>query len=174
MSVSSTSPPAVHALATEASQLRLTATCLTSALELVCAHSDESIETHHHHYEDWAPAQDSLEEYVVRVAAKSHASPASLIAVAMLLDRWRSRNPGQCQLATTNVRKLFLAGLRVATKMLELRTVHNDSFAAAAGIPTSTMGEIEACFLHEMDFNVHVLPAAYLQYAALFNAVGGC
>uniref|UniRef100_A0A7S1LP82 Cyclin n=1 Tax=Neobodo designis TaxID=312471 RepID=A0A7S1LP82_NEODS len=151
-------------------EFRAVAAVVADALERVTASAEPKVADFYEHYGEWAPLKVSLRTAIDTLADGTFVSPASLVAACVLLDRWCDHRPGVLQITRSNVYKLLVASLRVASKALELRTVNNGRFASAAGLPTSTVNELESRFIEELSFNVGILHCDFFRYSDKVHA----
>lgn len=106
-----------------------------------------------------------VEDYVHRIAEYTYISPSSLIAALIFLDRLSARH-STLVFTTLNIFKLFFVAVRVASKVVELRTLNNRNFASVGGISNRHLNDLEARFLIDMRFDLFLVPREFALYAA--------
>ena len=112
--------------------------------------------------------QISLEDYVWRVADHTYTSPATILSSFIYLDRLMHRY--HLLITDINCYKLFFVSIRVASKVLELRTLNNKNFAGIGGITNKHLNELEALFIGLLDFEVFISPLEFQRYASRLHA----
>lgn len=121
-------------------------------------------DTRYTHYETNAVPGIQIEDYVHRLAEYTYISPATLVAALVFLDRMCVRHT-TLLITNLNVFKLFFVAVRVASKVVELRTLNNKNFASVGGISNRHLNELEAKFLIDMRFDLYVQPREFYLYA---------
>jgi hypothetical protein len=105
-----------------------------------------------------------IEDYVHRLAEYTYISPATLVAALIFLDRLCVRHT-TLLITNLNVFKLFFVAVRVASKVVDLRTLNNKNFAAVGGISNRHLNDLEAKFLIDMRFDLYIQPREFFLYA---------
>ena len=105
-----------------------------------------------------------MEDYVARFADYTYISPSTLLAALIFLDRLASRHP-TLLFTPLNVYKLFFVAVRVASKVVDLRTLSNKNFAHVGGISNRHLNELEAQFLIDIRFDLYLTPGEFHSYA---------
>jgi hypothetical protein len=101
---------------------------------------------------------------VHRLAEYTYISPATLVAALIFLDRLCVRH-NALLVTQLNVFKLFFVAVRVASKVVDLRTLNNKNFAAVGGISNRHLNDLEAKFLIDMRFDLYIQPREFFLYA---------
>ena len=114
-------------------------------------------------YETNAVPGIQIEDYVHRLAEYTYISPATLIASLIFLDRLCVRHT-TLLITNLNVFKLFFVAVRVASKVVDLRTLNNKNFAAVGGISNRHLNDLEAKFLIDMRFDLYIQPREFYLY----------
>ncbi len=126
--------------------------------------SGASIDSQFAIYNTPAVPNITLEAYVTRVAQNGFISPATLVTALILLDRLISHYP-RLAIAPLNVYKFFFVACRVASKVVEIRTLNNKNFAPIGGLDLMQLNTLEATFLKDIKFDLYVDPKEFLLYA---------
>ena len=105
-----------------------------------------------------------MDAYVHRIAEYTYISPSTMLSSLILMDRLLRRHP-KLYLTLRNVYKLFFVATRVASKVVDLRSLNNKNFANIGGISNRNLNELEAHFLVDMHFDFFLSPGEFQQYA---------
>jgi len=105
----------------------------------------------------------AMEDYVQRIADNAFMSPASLIVAMIFVDRVLARH-SDLSLTELNVYKLFFVACRIASKVVEVRTLSNKNFAPIGGVDLRHLNDLEAKFLIDIRFDVYVQPKEFVLY----------
>ena len=111
-----------------------------------------------------------IEDYVAQLANKTCTSPSTLLAALVFLDRLTSRHP-TLLLTQLNIFKLFFVAVRVASKVVDLRTLNNRNFAHVGGIQCRHLNDLEAKFLIDIRFDLYLPPREFQLYAQRITPV---
>ncbi|CAG9574661.1 putative cyclin 11 [Leishmania major strain Friedlin] len=103
---------------------------------------------------------------LTRFAEYTYISVSTLLASVIYLDRLCLRHP-RLLLTTRNIEKLLVAAVRVASKIVDLRSVNNKNFASVFSVPVQDMNELESEFLKLMNFDFFLSPKEFNNYAHL-------
>ncbi|CBZ27519.1 putative cyclin 11 [Leishmania mexicana MHOM/GT/2001/U1103] len=103
---------------------------------------------------------------LTRFAEYTYISVSTLLASVIYLDRLCLRHP-RLLLTTRNIEKLLVAAVRVASKVVDLRSVNNKNFASVFSVPVQNMNELESEFLKLMSFDFFLSPKEFNNYAHL-------
>ncbi|GET89037.1 cyclin 11, putative [Leishmania tarentolae] len=103
---------------------------------------------------------------LTRFAEYTYISVSTLLAAIIYLDRLCLRHP-RLLLTTRNIEKLLVAAVRVASKVVDLRSVNNKNFASVFSVPVQDMNELESEFLKLMCFDFFLSPKEFNNYAHL-------
>lgn len=109
-----------------------------------------------------------VEDYVHRIAEYTYISPATMVAALMLLDRLSARFP-KLLFSQLNIFKLFFVAVRVASKVVDLRTLNNKNFASVGGVSNRHLNDLEAKFLVDLKFDLFLSPNEFFHYATRLN-----
>jgi len=104
-----------------------------------------------------------IEEYVWRIVEYSYTSPATLLTSLIYLDRLMTRY--DALMTPMNIYKLFFISVRIASKVIDLRTLNNKNFANIGGINNKSLNELEASFIILLQFDVFVSPVEFKRYS---------
>lgn len=114
-------------------------------------------------YETNSVPNIQIEDYVHRIAEYTYISPATLVGALIYLDRMSLRHP-TLLFTTLNIFKLFFVAVRVASKVVDLRTLNNRNFASVGGISNRHLNDLEAKFLIDIRFDLYVAPREFFLY----------
>ncbi|CAM42370.1 putative cyclin 11 [Leishmania braziliensis MHOM/BR/75/M2904] len=103
---------------------------------------------------------------LTRFAEYTYISVSTLLSAVIYLDRLCLRHP-RLLLTTRNIEKLLVAAVRIASKVVDLRSVNNKNFASVFSVPVQDMNELESEFLKLMSFDVFLSPKEFNNYAHL-------
>ncbi|KAG5477845.1 hypothetical protein LSCM1_05147 [Leishmania martiniquensis] len=103
---------------------------------------------------------------LTRFAEYTYISVSTLLSAVIYLDRLCLRHP-RLLLTTRNIEKLLVASVRVASKVVDLRSVNNKNFASVFSVPVHDMNELESEFLKLMSFDFFLSPKEFNNYAHL-------
>ena len=114
-------------------------------------------------YETNAVPAIRIDDYVQRIAEYTYISPATLISSLIVLERLATRHP-TLLFSMLNVYKLFFVAVRIASKVVDLRTLNNKNFAPVGGISNRHLNDIEARMLIDLRFDLYISPAEFRAY----------
>jgi hypothetical protein len=114
-------------------------------------------------YETNSVPNIQIEDYVHRIAEYTYISPATLVAALIYLDRLTLRHPSLL-FTLLNIFKLFFVAVRVASKVVDLRTLNNKNFASVGGISNRHLNDLEAKFLIDIRFDLYVSAREFFLY----------
>ncbi|KPI84320.1 cyclin 11 putative (CYC11) [Leptomonas seymouri] len=101
-----------------------------------------------------------------RFAEYTYISPSTLLSAMIYLDRLCLLHP-RLLLTSRNIEKLLVAAVRVASKVVDLRSVNNKNFANVFSIMIQDMNDLESEFLKLMDFDFFLSSKEFNSYARL-------
>ncbi|RNF21814.1 cyclin-dependent protein kinase [Trypanosoma conorhini] len=102
-------------------------------------------------------------EYMHRIVEYTFVSPSVLLVACIYLDRLLTRR-ASLLLTNHNVFKLFAAATRVASKVMDARTVSNKSFARVCGLRNTEMNFLESRFMRVVELDLYVSAAEFYSY----------
>lgn len=105
-----------------------------------------------------------IEDYVHRIAEYTFISPSSMLSALILLDRLSARF-STLVFSRINIFKLFFVAVRVASKVVDLRTLNNKNFSSVGGVSNRQLNDLEARFLIDLKFDLLISPGEFFQYA---------
>jgi hypothetical protein len=108
-----------------------------------------------------------------RFAEYTYISPSTLLSSVIYLDRLCLRHP-RLLLTSRNIEKLLVAAVRVASKVVDLRSVNNKNFANVFSLMIQDMNDLESEFLKLMGFDFFLSPKEFNNYAHLVQLSGTC
>eukprot|EP00760_Papus_ankaliazontas_P038144 PhM_4_TR8884/c0_g1_i1/m.13954 len=129
---------------------------------LVVKSSGDTTDPQFKAFETSQKPQITVEEYVWRIAEYTYTSPSTLLTALVFLDRLMSRY--DLLLTLMNMYKLFFVAVRVASKVVDLRTLNNKNFAGIGGINNKHLNDLEALFITLLHFDVFVSPVEFQRY----------
>jgi hypothetical protein len=115
------------------------------------------------YYETNAAPAITLDVYVQRIAEYTYISPSTLLVSLIILDRLAGRHP-TLLFTMLNVYKMFFVAVRIASKIVDLRTLNNKNFAPVGGISNRHLNDIEARMLIDLRFDLYVSPHDFRAY----------
>lgn len=121
-------------------------------------------------YETTALPSIQVEDYVHRIAEYTYISPSSMVSALILLDRLTQRFPS-LYFTQLNIYKLFFVAVRVASKVVDLRTLNNKNFASVGGVSNRHLNDLEARFVIDLHFDVLITPGEFHQFAAKLQPI---
>jgi hypothetical protein len=114
-------------------------------------------------YDTSAVPSINMEDYLARVASNTFISPSSMVVALIFLDRVLARHK-DLVLNQLNIYKLFFVACRVASKVVEVRTLSNKNFAPVGGVDLRHLNDLESKFLIDIRFDVYVQPSEFIHY----------
>lgn len=116
----------------------------------------------------------TLEAYATRIAQNGFMSPASMVTALIFLDRLAGHFP-QLVYTPLNVYKLYFVACRIASKVVEIRTLNNKNFAPIGGVDLAQLNALEAAFLKDVRFDLFVSPQEFIAYCnEVLRIATGC
>ncbi len=115
------------------------------------------------HYDTISLPPISIDDYVRHIANSTCISPSSLISALIVLDRLAGRHP-TLLFTSYNIYKLFLVATRIASKVVEFKTLCNREFAAHGGLTNAALNQLEARMLVDLGFQLMILESDYNVY----------
>ncbi|KPA79287.1 cyclin 11 putative (CYC11) [Leptomonas pyrrhocoris] len=101
-----------------------------------------------------------------RFAEYTYISPSTLLSAVIYLDRLCLLHP-RLLLTSRNIEKLLVASVRVASKVVDLRSVNNKNFSSVFSLMVQDMNDLESEFLKLMGFDFFLSPMEFSNYAHL-------
>ncbi|EAN87457.1 hypothetical protein C3747_11g79 [Trypanosoma cruzi] len=105
----------------------------------------------------------SFSGYVNRIVEYTYVSPSVLLIACLYIDRLLSRKPSLF-LTKLNIFKLFASATRVASKVMDTRTLSNKNFASICGVRNSEMNCLEAHFIRFLELDLYVQAEEFYRY----------
>ncbi|EKF39591.1 hypothetical protein MOQ_000177, partial [Trypanosoma cruzi marinkellei] len=105
----------------------------------------------------------SFSGYVNRIVEYTYVSPSVLLIACLYIDRLLSRK-SSLFLTKLNIFKLFASATRVASKVMDTRTLSNKNFASICGIRNSEMNCLEAHFIRCLELDLYVRAEEFYKY----------
>lgn len=104
-----------------------------------------------------------FDDYVHRIAEYTYISPATMVAAVIFLDRLCEKYPSLL-LTERNIFKLFFVAVRVASKVVDLRSLNNKNFASVGGVGNKHLNDLEETFLKHLRFDFFLSPTEFFEY----------
>lgn len=111
----------------------------------------------------------SLHDYIQLIVDQTYVSPSVLLVACLYIDRLLFRNTSLL-LSSLNVFKLLAISTRVASKVMDTRTLNNKNFAKACSMSNTELTFLESHFIRCLDFELYVSAAEFYAYADCFVA----
>ncbi|RNF09921.1 cyclin-dependent protein kinase [Trypanosoma rangeli] len=105
----------------------------------------------------------TFSEYVHRIVEYTYVSPSVLLIACLYIDRLLTHK-ASLVLTKHNIFKLFAVATRVASKVMDTRTLSNKNFARICGIRNSEMNFLEAHFMRVIELDLYVPPEEFYSY----------
>nr|GMD31672.1 Cyclin-U2-2 [Ipomoea batatas] len=105
----------------------------------------------------------TIESYLERVFRYTGAGPSVYVVAYVYLDRFCHLHP-QFRIGPTNVHRLLITTIMVASKYVEDMNYRNSYFARVGGLTTMEMNKLEVEFLFLMRFKLHVNVSVFHSY----------
>lgn len=109
-----------------------------------------------------------LEDYIHRTGEYTYISPSSMLAAVIFLDRLCERYP-LLTLTNQNIFKLFFVSVRIASKIVDLRSLNNKNFASVGGVGNRHLNDLEDGFLKYIKFDLFLSPQEFSEYSRRLN-----
>lgn len=106
-----------------------------------------------------------------RLANYTYLSPSSMMGGIIYLDRFCQNYPG-FRITRHNIGKLLVTSVRVANKVIDLRSVNNLNFANAFAVSLVEMNKMEERFLKLIAFDLFISPMEFNTYAKTIQPPG--
>jgi hypothetical protein len=116
-------------------------------------------------YDTSAVPQIQIDDYVQRIAECTYISPATMLGALVTMDRLLGRHP-TLMLSALNIFKIFFVAVRIASKVIDIRTLNNRNFASVGGTSLRHLNEMECRMLCDLQFDLYIAPRDILQYAS--------
>ncbi|XP_019446963.1 PREDICTED: cyclin-U2-1-like [Lupinus angustifolius] len=105
----------------------------------------------------------TIESYLERIFKYTRAGPSVYVVAYVYIDRFCHNNPG-FWINATNVHRLLITTIMVASKYVEDMNYRNSYFAKVGGLTTKELNELELEFLFMMGFKLHVNVSVFESY----------
>lgn len=118
---------------------------------------------------DFTPVNAKMEldlpDFVRNVVQYFYCSEAAFLVALIYMDRLERCNP-KLRVNQFNVRRLFLASVIIACKVLDDQVCRNSYYAQVSGIDLKTLNQMEAGILRELHYRTYVNPDDYYAITA--------
>lgn len=115
-------------------------------------------------YDTVAAPSISIQQYVRRIVDFTYVSPSTLLCSVILMDRL-SRSFPLLLYTPVNIFKLFFVAVRIASKVIDLRSLNNKNFASVGGVSNKHLNDLEARMLMDLRFNLYISQQEFVVYA---------
>ncbi|KAL5571615.1 hypothetical protein UlMin_021212 [Ulmus minor] len=105
----------------------------------------------------------TVESYLERIFRYTRAGPSVYVIAYVYIDRFCQNNPG-FRINPTNVHRLLITTIMVASKYVEDMNYRNSYFARVGGLTTDELNKMELDFLFLMSFKLHVNVSVFESY----------
>ncbi|KAK1283279.1 Cyclin-U1-1 [Acorus calamus] len=144
-------------------------TALSQVLERLIARNDDLLE-------EWIGGDDALHgfrgakapgisvaKYLERMHRFTSCSPSCFVVAFAYVDRLVHLHPGS-RVVSTNVHRLIVTGVLIASKVLDDLHDSNQFFARVGGVTKREMNRMELEMLFLLDFKVSLSPSVFKTY----------
>ncbi|KAJ4800228.1 Cyclin-U2-1 [Rhynchospora pubera] len=107
----------------------------------------------------------SIQSFLERVFRYAHAAPPVYVVAYVYMDRLCQFNQG-LHIVSTNVHRLLITSIMVASKFVEDLNYCNSYFAKIGGLSTAELNSLEMNFLFLMGFRLNVSPSIFESYCS--------
>ncbi|AAZ13398.1 CYC2-like cyclin, putative [Trypanosoma equiperdum] len=114
-------------------------------------------------FESAVPPPFTLLHYVQMLANHTFVSPSVLVAACLYTDRFIEQW-SDLRLTLNNVFKIFLTAVRVANKILDIRVLNNEDFAAVGGVSNPELNAMEKIFTWGLRFDLYISSTEFDRY----------
>ncbi|XP_052170796.1 cyclin-U2-1-like [Diospyros lotus] len=117
----------------------------------------------------------TIQSYLERIFRYTRAGPSVYVVAYVYIDRFCQIHP-QFRISASNVHRLLITTIMVASKYVEDMNYRNSYFARVGGITTKEMNRLELEFLFLMGFKLHVNVSVFESYCCHLErevSVGG-
>ncbi|KAL9429960.1 hypothetical protein AB3S75_025361 [Citrus x aurantiifolia] len=105
----------------------------------------------------------TIQSYLERIFRYTKAGPSVYVVAYVYIDRFCQANPG-FRIHATNVHRLLITTIMVASKNVEDLNYRNSYFARVGGLETNELNKLELDFLFLMGFKMHVNVSVFESY----------
>lgn len=106
----------------------------------------------------------TVQDYLKRIVKYTYASPSALMVACLYMDRLLCRIPSLL-FHSFNCLKLILSSVRIASKVLDTRSLNNKDFAVVGGISNDELNKLEVLFAERLEFDLYVSPEEFYDYS---------
>ncbi|KAF7825299.1 cyclin-U2-1-like [Senna tora] len=105
----------------------------------------------------------TIQSYLERIFRYTRAGPSVYVVAYVYIDRFCHNNP-EFRINASNVHRLLITTIMVASKYVEDMNYRNSYFARVGGLKTNELNELEVEFLFLMGFKLHVNVSVFESY----------
>ncbi|CAN8318604.1 unnamed protein product [Cochlearia groenlandica] len=118
----------------------------------------------------------TIQSYLERIFRYTKAGPSVYVVAYVYIDRFCHNNQG-FRISLTNVHRLLITTIMIASKYVEDLNYRNSYFAKVGGLETEELNKLEIEFLFLMGFKLHVNVSVFDSYCCHLErevSIGGC
>ncbi|KAK4414647.1 Cyclin-U2-2 [Sesamum alatum] len=108
----------------------------------------------------------TIQSYLERIFRYTRAGPSVYVVAYVYIDRFCQLYPHEFRIGATNVHRLLITTIMVASKYVEDMNYRNSYFARVGGLTTKELNKLEVEFLFLMKFKLHVNVSVYESYCS--------
>ncbi|CAF2124063.1 unnamed protein product [Brassica napus] len=105
----------------------------------------------------------TIQSYLERIFRYTKAGPSVYVVAYVYIDRFCQNNQG-FRISLTNVHRLLITTIMIASKYVEDMNYRNSYFAKVGGLETEDLNNMELEFLFLMGFKLHVNLSVFESY----------
>ncbi|CAH2057919.1 unnamed protein product [Thlaspi arvense] len=105
----------------------------------------------------------TIQSYLERIFRYTKAGPSVYVVAYVYIDRFCQNNEG-FRISLTNVHRLLITTIMIASKYVEDMNYRNSYFAKVGGLETEDLNKLELEFLFLMGFKLHVNVSVFESY----------
>ncbi|XP_074263165.1 cyclin-U2-1 [Silene latifolia] len=107
----------------------------------------------------------TIQSFLERIFRYTKAGPSVYVVAYVYIDRLCQNYPG-FKISPSNVHRLLITTIMVASKYVEDMNYRNSYFARVGGLTTQEMNKLEVDFLFLMGFKLHVNVSVFESYCS--------
>eukprot|EP01061_Rhynchopus_euleeides_P009831 TRINITY_DN1913_c2_g1_i2.p2 TRINITY_DN1913_c2_g1~~TRINITY_DN1913_c2_g1_i2.p2 ORF type:complete len:166 (+),score=80.87 TRINITY_DN1913_c2_g1_i2:240-737(+) len=118
-------------------------------------------------YDGQKAPEISMRDYLQRWLTHTKCDKEVLVIAVVYIDKICTNT--ELSLTKTNVHRIVLGALVIATKWHQDRVHSNHYYAAIGGVQRAELARLERCVLNDLQFETHVTPSLFAKYMKRFN-----
>lgn len=126
-------------------------------------------------FDAWEAPDLTIQSFLERIFRYTKAGPSVYVVAYVYIDRLCQNYP-EFRITPSNVHRLLITTIMVASKYVEDMNYKNSYFARVGGLTTKEMNKLEMDFLFMMGFKMHVNVSVFESYCCHFErevSIGG-